>query len=237
MLIIFPKIPGLLSQIYTLPTLRDDLTAVQHHPYQIQRLEDRASSPSLVKRDGAIATLYWDPNGAIKAIFNMDINWEVAQILSMSGVSLAQSVLNDCYAFLHYPIGPAFFILAGARWTAQLGNQWRNILRRPHGVTTLAITIVLHPQLTNPAFLSVVLSALQQWFTQGGNYVNVVQVQNAQAAGNMPANRVGGRSSPIKERALGEPSSSRFCKSPIQNSPAMFTVGTLASLLTPPIRC
>ena len=233
MLTVFPKILSLLSQIYTLPTLRDD----QHHPYQIQRLEDRASSPYLVKRDGAIATLYWDASGAIKAIFNMDINYEVAEILSRSGVNLALSVLTDCHAFMDNRLSPAFFMLDGAKWRAQLGNQWRNILRRPHGVTTLAITIVLHPQMSTPEFLTVVLTTLQQWLTQGGNYVNVVQVQNAQDAGNALANQVGGRSSLIEERAFGEPGNSRFCKSPIQNSPAVFTVGTLASLLTPPITC
>ena len=237
LLTVFPKIPSVLSQVHTLPALRDDLTALQHHPYQIQKLEDRASSPYLVKRDGDLATLYWDASGVIKAILNMEINYEVARLLEMSGASLGQSVLSDCHAFLNNPVSPAYFILTRATWIAQLGRNWRNILRRPRGATTMAITVILRPELTTPAFLTVVLNLMQQWFTQGGDYVNVVQVQSARDAGNAPANQVGGRSSLIEERAFGEPSSSRFCKSPIQNSPAMFTVGTFASLLTSPITC
>lgn len=106
-LIIFPKILSILSQIYTLPTLQDDSTVLQHHPYQIQRLE----TSYLAKRNGPIATVYWDASGAIKTIFNMDINIRIVQLLAWSGVSLAHSVLADCRQWMQNPFSPAFVIL------------------------------------------------------------------------------------------------------------------------------
>lgn len=56
---VFLKILSILLQTYTLPTVQDDFTVLQHHPYEIRRLENRNPS-DLAKRDAAIATLYWD---------------------------------------------------------------------------------------------------------------------------------------------------------------------------------
>ena len=242
---IFPKILSILSQNYALQTLRDDLTVLQHHSYQIQELENRPDSSYLAKRDGAIATLYWDAGGAIKAIFNMAIDHEVAQAFQNSGVNLAQSVMAECERYILYAPGRAAVYILGATWTAQLGSHWRNILRSPHGVATVAFGVVLRPQWNTPGCRATMLEVLQQWFTQGGNSANVMQVQNARDVGNAPANQFIDGGSIIEERAIGDPSNSkskskpksRFCDSPIQNSPFVFTVGKLDSLLTSPITC
>lgn len=228
---------SILPQIYTLPTLRDDLTVLQHHPYQIQRLENRTNSSYLAKREGAVATLYWDSSGPIKAIFNMDINSEVAQIFENSGVNLAQSVLAQCRQYMEGPFSPAFIYLAGAAWAAQLGRHWRNILQRPSGVTTIAILITLRPRWRTPSYLAVVVYELQKWSSQGGNSVIVRHVQNAQSAGNAPGNQFTDGSSIKEEQTVGDHSKTRFCRSPIQNSPFVFTVHALDSLLTPHITC
>ena len=227
----FPKLLGILCQVYTLPTLQDDLTVIQHHAYQIQRLENDSSY--LAKREGATATLYWDVNGAIKAIFNMDINNEVLQAFENSGVDLAQNVLAECERFMLNLQGQAFLYLNGAIWSAQLGSHWRNILRRPSGVATLSILIQLQPRWTGAGFVAMAVGLLHSWLTQGGNTVIEKFVTNARDAGNAPGD---GRSI-IEERTLRARPKSRFCSSPIQNSPFLFTVGTLDSLLTPLITC
>ena len=167
----------------------------------------------------------------------MDINYEVAQVFENSGVRLAQSVLAECERYVLYAPGPAFVYVLRAAWTAQLGRRWSNILRSPGGITTVAILIVLRPQYSTPAEVAMVLEVLQQWLTQGGNEVNVVQVQNAQDAGNAPGNQLVDGVSITEERTFEDPSKSRFCDSPIQNSPFVFTVGTLDSLSTTPIKC
>ena len=225
------------SQVYTLPTLRDDLTVLQHHPYQIQRLENSTDSSYLAQEGGAVATLYWDSSGAMKAIFNMDINSEVAQIFESSGVNLAQSVLAECRQYMEGPFSPAFIYLERAAWAAQLGRHWRNILHRPGGVTTIAILIVLGPRWSNPSYLGVVVHVLQEWFSQGRNSVIVRHVQNARDAGNVPGNQFTDGGSINEERTVGDHSNTRFCRSPIQNSPFLFTVHTFDSLLTPQITC
>ena len=237
---ICPKILGILSQIYTLSTLRDDLTVLQHHPYQIvqtQRLENRKNSSYLAKREGAIATVYWDATGTIKAIFNMDISHEVLQAFQNSGVDVAQNVLAECERYVSNALGPASIYLARATWAAQLGSHWRNILRNHNGVATISILVELRPIWGSIHFLIPVLAVLESWFAQGGHTINIIESPDAREAGNAPGNQFIHEGSIIEERTLEDRSKSRFCDSPIQNSPIMFTVETFDSLLRPLITC
>ena len=232
-----PKILGILSQIYMLSTLPDDLTALQHHPYQTQRLENRKNSSYLAKREDAIATLYWDANGAIKAIFNMDINHQVLQAFPNSGVDVAQNVLAECERYMLNAPGPVSIYLTGATWAAQLGTHWRNILPNHNGVATISIVVVLHPIWSSIHYVISVLTVLESWFAQGGHTINLIWSPDAREAGNAPGNQFIHEGSIIEERTLEDRSKSRFCDSPIQNSPIMFTVGTFDSLLRPLITC
>lgn len=125
---VFLKILSILLQTYTLPTVQDDFTVLQHHPYEIRRLENRNPS-DLAKRDAAIATLYWDSMGVIKAIFNMDINSEVARIFENSGINLGLAVATECHRSINR--GATAYFLRGSAWTGQVGRFWRNSLTRP----------------------------------------------------------------------------------------------------------
>ena len=227
-LIISSKLLSILSQTYTLPTLQDDLTVLQHHPYQIQRLE----TSHLAKRVDPIAIVYWDTNGVIRVIFNMELNLGLVQIFERSGTNMASSILSDCQRWMQNPSSPAGPLLVGAHWVAQLGQYWRHIFNQPHGLTTIGITISLQPQ--HAMFVGVVLHILQQWLSNGGNYIAIVQVPDARFAGYMSGKQVIDGGSVIGEPASGDAGTSRFCKSPIQNSPAMFVRGAFDKLLRQP---
>ena len=235
---IFPKILSISSQIYTLPALQDDLTALQHHPYQTQRLENSPSSSYLAKRDDdPVGTVFWDAHGVIKAIFNMDINSEIAQIFERSGTNIARNVMAECERYMLNAPGIVSVYLELSSWAAQLGTYWVKIRRRPKAVISIAIVIQLQAHWSAPVHIESVLEVLQQWFTQGGNAVLVEQVPSARDAGNAPGNQMVDERSIIEEQTLGDRSNSRFCDSPVQNSPFVFTAGTLDTLLKPLITC
>ena len=234
---IFSKIPSILSQAYTLVPLRDDLAVLQHDPYQIQRI---TGPSSLAKRQEPVAYLYWDrSHGRIKAIFNLDINFTIAQILGNAGVNLAQSVLNDLRSFGAY--GPRVrgtwpWALGGAEWAAQLGANWEVMFQRPHGVITVGILITIFPRFRNLSSINLVLDMLRAWFERAGYYTIAVRVQNAARAGEIGSRLREGRS--ITERQIvGSRSDSKFCSSPIQNWIFVVTPGKLDGLLPPLITC
>lgn len=181
----FLEILSILCLTFTLSTLRDDFTALQHRRDQIQRLENRYASDR-VGQGSTIATLYWDNFGEIKAVFNMGINPELVDILQRSGANLAQAVQAECQQW--FQRGAVSLFLTGARWGSQLGFHWRNILHRPSGVATVAITIELQARFSSPPDMVIVLGQLRKWFEQGGNSVLVLQVPRALTAGNTPGN-------------------------------------------------
>lgn len=162
--------------------LQDDLTVLQLHHYQIQRLENSPSSST--RDDATIATLYWDAHGVIKAIFNMDINSVIAQIFDNNGLNIARNVMAECERYMLNVPEPVSTHLELAHWAAQLGTHWMKIRRRRKAVVTIAIIIQLQAHWSVPAFIERVLEALQQWFIQGGNAVLVEHVPNARDAGN-----------------------------------------------------
>lgn len=224
---IFSQILSTLSQTYTLRIPRDDIAVPQHN----KRLESRTNSSYLAKREGSIATLYWDATGVVKAVFNMNISFEVVQAFQSSGANLARSVGAECVRYLHQSDVSDF--LSGAAWGTQLGSHWRNILQRPHGVSTVSILIVLDRLYSNPKYFSLVLRELDRWFSQGGNLVTTLQVENAMIAGNAEGFLTEERPI-VEEQSAGD---YQFCQSPIQNSPFTFTGGPLDGLLRPLIRC
>ena len=229
---IFPKIPSILSRAYTLSPLRDDLAALQHHPYQIQRITD----PSyLAKRQPPAVSLYYDLRfRRIKAVFNLDINFTIARILGNAGVNLAQSVLTDLRYFGEY--GPVPYLLEGAAWAAQLGSDWEAMLQRPHGVVTVGIMITLNSRFRSKSCTNLVLAMLQAWFARVGLDALPVRVYDARHAGEIGPRLREGRS--ITERqTVGARSDSKFCSSPIQNWIFVVTSGKLDGLLPPLITC
>lgn len=224
------EILSILLPIFTLSTLRDDFTALQHHRDQIQRLENRYSSDR-AWQGSTIATLYWDKFGEIKAVFNMGTKPQLVEIPQSSGANIVQAVEAECQRW--FQPGAVSLFLVGARWGAQLGYHWRNILHRPSSVATITITIQLQTRFTTPPDIAIVLGELRKCFEQGGNSVLVVQVPNALTAGNTTGNS---REESIiaKGRALAD---APFCKAPIQNRPFTFLGGKLDGLLKEVIRC
>lgn len=161
----------------------------------------------------------------------MGINPELVDILQRSGANLAQAVQAECQQW--FQRGAVSLFLTGARWGSQLGFHWRNILHRPSGVATVAITIELQARFSSPPDMVIVLGQLRKWFEQGGNSVLVLQVPRALTAGNTPGNS---REESIiaKGRASAD---APFCRAPIQNWPFTFLGGQLDGLLKEVIRC
>ena len=228
----FPKILSILSQVYTLPPLRDHITVLQHHPYQIQKF---TSPSSLAKRQIPVATLYWDGQGRIKAIFNLDINYIVVQILENAGVNLAQSVLTGLQRYVEY-LEPEANIFTHAIWAAQLGLNWRENFQRPHGVVTMGVNLRMAPGFRRYRHVFFVVDVIRQWLAQSGYAVWIQRVPRADIVGQMEANVMEGRS--ITEReTIGARSDAKFCNLPIQNWPFMLTPGKVDLLLAPLITC
>ena len=228
----FPKILSILSQAYTLPPLRDHLAVLQHHPYQIQKF---TAPSSLAKRQYPVATLYWDTQGRIKAIFNMNINYLVVQVLENAGMNLAQSVLTELQRYAEYN-EPEVNFFRRATWAAQLGLNWMENFQRPHGVVTIGIYVRLASRRRTIRRTSLILGIMQQWFDQSGYGVWIQQVPTVEGIGQVGANLMEGRS--ITEReTVGARSDSKFCNLRIQNWPFVFTPGKVDPLLAPLITC
>ena len=228
----FPKILSILSQAYTLPPLRDHLAVLQHHPYQIQEF---TAPSSLAKRQYPVATLYWDKQGRIKAIFNLDINHIVVQIMESAGMNLAQSVLAEFQRYMEYNEPEADF-LTRAVWGAQLGLNWRENFQLPHGVVTIGVAVRLPRGARWLRYTDIILRIMQQWFAQSGYYAMIQQVPRVEGVGQVGANLMEGRS--ITEReTVGARSDSKFCNLRIQNWPLVFTPGKVDPLLAPLITC
>ena len=230
---IFPKILSILCPALTLPPLRDDLAVPQHHPYQIQRFTDPSS---LAKRQIPTATLYWDRLGRIKAVFNLGINIVIANILEQQGINLAQSVLSELNQFADSGAVPLGDILQGARWAAQLGQNWQEILQRSRGEVTVGI-LIERTRDYSEQYTYLVLNLLVHWFHQNGFASYAVPVVNAARAGEVwPGNGIKERS--ITERQTVEArTASKFCQAPIQNWPFVLAAGELDKLLIPLITC
>ena len=229
---IFPKIPSILSQAYTLSPLRDDRAVLQHHPYQIPRI---TYPLYLAKRQPPVASLYYDCRGGnVKAVFNLDINFIIAQILGHADVNLAQSIITDLRRFGEH--GPASYLVQRAAWHAQLGADWEIMLQRPHGVITVGILITLDIRFQSFRFVNQILDMLRAWFERGGYDAIAVRPPNAVLAGVVGASVREGRS--ITERqTVGARSDSKFCISPIQNWIFVVMPGNLDGLLPPLITC
>ena len=225
---IYPKMLSILSQAYTLPPLRDDLAPL---PYQIQKFSDPAH---LAKRPLPIATLYWDQNGNIKAIFKMQITWMVAQILENSGVNLALGVLTALHAFAAQAAGPAATLQA--QWQGQLGSSWMDILQQYGGQATIGVLVRIAPGVQFDQNTALLLEAMQTWFTLSGYAAVTVRVEDARNVGNAVANRIE-RPSLTERQTVGARSDSKFCKLTIQNWQFVLTPGKLDTLLAPLITC
>ena len=228
---IFPQILSILSHAYTLPPLRHDLAVLQHHPYQIQSFTD----PSyLAKRQIEVASVYWDRVGKIKAVFNININFVVAQMLENAGINLAQSVLTELQQYAWN--SPANNLLRGSRWGAQLGTNWEVIRQQPYGVVTVGILFKAHVRFQAQRYRNILIQMILDWLYQSGYGSAAIQVSDAAHTGEVGANPRERRS--ITERQIfGARSDSKFCKAPIQNWPFVFTPGKLEKLLEPLITC
>ena len=226
---IYPKMLNILSQAYTLPPLRDDLAL----SYQIQNFSDPAH---LAKRQYRVATLYWDRNGNIKAVFNMQIGFIVAQILENLGENLGQSVLTALQVYVTMAAGPAAYILDSATWSSQIGRNWRSILREFGGQTTIGVLVRLPPSSQIRWHTILISHLMQAWFTFSGFIAFLEEVEDASLAGNAGIFRIERRS--LTERQTVEArSDSKFCKPMIQNWQFVLTPGKLDTLLAPLITC
>ena len=227
---IYPKMLSILSQAYTLPPLRDDLALL---PYQVQKFSDPAH---LAKRQYSIATLYWDRNGNIKAVFNVQISFVVAQILRNEGLNLAQSVLTAFRTFVIWAAGSGAGVFGGALWQTQLGNNWPAIIPSVGGQATLGVLVTLRPPLRSFQNTVFVLQLMQFWFHLGGYGSFQQEVADAAIAGTMGGIRTERPS--LTERQIVEArSDSEFCKLTIQNWQFVLAPGKLDTLLAPLITC
>ena len=159
----------------------------------------------------------------------MDINTEVTQIFQRSGVDIARNVGAECFRYLQQTA--VSLLLSGSVWGVQLGYHWRRILQRPWGIGTISFVLELDRRFTNPQYLKRVRQEVQGWFTQGGNTVELMKVQNALIAGNARENSI------VEGTIANDRGDPRFCKSPIQNSPFTFVGGAVDILLKDIIRC
>lgn len=156
---IYPKMLSILSHAYTLPPHRDDLGVL---PYQIQKFSD----PSHLVKQTPIATVYSDRHGNIKAVFNVQVNAIVVQILEHAGLNLARSVL---IAFQRYTLnGPESNILFGAAWSSQLGTNWGAILQEYGGVASLGILVTLRRSAQSMRNTHSVIHEMSLWFALSG---------------------------------------------------------------------
>ena len=221
---------SILSQAYRLPPLRDDLALL---PYQTQKFSDPAH---LAKRQIHVATLYWDRNGNIKAVFNMQISHVVARVVENEGWNLAQSVGTAFRTYAILTAGLESAIFTGAVWASQLGASWRDILQQRGGSATIGILVILHPALRSYQHTAFVLRLMQFWFELSGYLAFPQEVEDAVRAGNEGGNRIERRA--FTERQTVEArSDSKFCKPTIQNWQFVFTPGKLDTLLAPLITC
>ena len=227
---IYPKMLSILSQAYTLPPLRDDLALV---PYQIQKFSDPAH---LAKRQYPIATLFWDRNGNIKAVFNMQISFLVAQILGNEGVNLAQSVLSAFQSYVTTAAGPAAGIFRGATWASQLGSNWAAIVHQFGGEATISVLVTIRPPLRSYQNTVFILQLMQFWFSLTGYVAFQQEVADATRVGNVPGNRIE-RHSLTERQTIEARSDSKFCKLMIQNWQFVLTPGKSDTLLAPLITC
>ena len=186
-----------------------------------------------MQRDDFIATIFWDLTGTIKLIVNINLNPAGLDIFHRNGVSVALSMGADCYRYLLFN---AAQYAVGATWGAQLGVGWRNIFHTPNGVGTISVLIQSARPFVHDLEARTVLGELRTWVAQIARTVHVVQVANAALAGNALGNPEQ-ENSIAEGPAFGDPSSSQFCKSPIQNSPLIFTGGKLDSLRKTVFRC
>ena len=186
-----------------------------------------------MQRDGLIATIFWDRTGVIKLVVNMSLNPGALEIFQREGTNMAINVAAECYRFM---LTNAAHYVVGATWGAQLGVDWRNVFQTPSGVATISVLIQLVGRLRNDFDAAAVLEVLRIWVAQNGIRVNVIQVADAVIAGNVVGNPEQ-ENSIAEAPAFGDPSSSRFCKSPIQNSPLIFTGGKVDGLGKTVFRC
>ena len=229
---IFLKILSILSQAYTLPTLlRDDLAVLEHHPNQIQKF----TNPSyLAKRQDPVATLFWDRTGKIKAIFNVNIYYTGAEIFRYSGYSLAQSILTEFKEYVTHE--PENILLDGASFSSQIGREWTQMFREPHGVVTIGILVNLIQRKCSTRCINLVLAAMQRWFAQHGLMVINKRVESAAGAGNIGQSLIEGHSI-TENHTVGARGDSKFCELLIQNWPFVFTPGDVDKLLPFLITC
>ena len=222
---------SILSQAYTLPAHRDDLALL---PYQIQKFSDPAH---LAKRQDPIATLYWDRNGNIKAIFNIQISFIFAQILGHEGTNLARGVLTALQNFVTTAAGHGAVVLNGAVWGSQMGTNLQSIIQLlGSGQVTIGILVTLRPRVRSYQNTVLILQLMQFWFQLSG-YVAVQQeVEDAVRVGNAAENRIERRSL-IERQTVEAPRYSKFCKLTIQNWQFVLTPGKPDTLLAPLITC
>ena len=227
---IYSKMLSILSQAYTLPPLRHDLAPL---PYQIQKFSDPAP---LAKRQTRAAYLYWDQNGNIKAVFNLQISYIVAQVLENSGVNLAQSVLSAFRSYVTTAAGQGAGILDGAVWASQLGTNWAALMQQFGGEATIGVLVTLRPPFRSFQNRVFILQLIQFWFNVCGYRAFQQEVEDAARVGNAVGNRIE-RPSLTERQTVGARSDSKFCKPTIQNWQYVLTPGRLDTLLAPLITC
>ena len=88
-------------------------------------------------------------------------------------------------------------LLISAEWAAQLGNDWRVIFQRPHGVVTVGILLSLSQRYQGARNRRLLLKKMMEWFALSGYYAITQRVPNALNVGQTV-------STSIKERSITE---------------------------------
>ena len=198
-------------------------------------LEDSsATSIYRLSKRANVATIYYDTNGVVRTIFNMNVVYATFQALSIGGLQLEQNVMGEALRWLRYSSGFGQWLDTATSY-AQVGQHWQNVIRGEGGVGTISFTITVAAQFHGNIRLLVL--AIQYWLTQGISYnsVGLVQVQDATQAGIAPPD--GKRAVEIGTIKIRQASSGEACKIVLQDTPFILTGGDMDLLLPDPITC
>ena len=191
--------------------------------------------PHLLAKRANIGTIYHDNLGGIRAIFNLNVDYAVLHAFQVAGVAIEANVMAEARRFLIAHVPMSQFSLNDARFYAQVGQHWQNVIQGPGGVGTVSFTITLAA--FSRSFCLMVVHLLEDWFSQGGNTAALVQVQDVSSIGiafpdNLRRDTVSGRK---EER--DEANKYGSCPVTFQNMPFVFTGGEHDLLAARRITC
>ncbi|KAI9717914.1 MAG: hypothetical protein M1812_004441 [Candelaria pacifica] len=162
-----------LLSIYIIPTLASPSSK-----------PSRSTSLSL-RSLSTVGNIYWDqkPSSTIRVIFNLALTNAITQALLNSNIDITQAVITTFRSHVATRDLPWLSgLLETASIYGQLGQHWRDVVRKPDGVLTISFTVVLKEGGGALARYGVV-NELRYWLSQGGNSAMVRRVADASMVG------------------------------------------------------